>query len=296
MSKFAKAVQNPTLVLNHLKRMVLSTTISREYVGEASNRSDSEDGVYVSAIQEILRSYKSFSSFKRNPHYQAVLEHATREHGEQYLEIIKRDTPGLLQKIELFKANDAVGSPITFDYPGVGKIGPTTLRYIKVASDLSVLFGPDIGQRIVEIGVGYGGQALINDRAFKIKRYELLDLPPVLNLVSRYLESHILDFAYETTTLNQKSGDDSYDLVISNYAFSELPAHLQLKYIEKIISKCKKGYMTMNSGLGKTSRSSNKLTIDQLRQNLPLFEILPEEPSSGPENYIIVWGRSSMTR
>jgi putative sugar O-methyltransferase len=284
-------VQSPTLALNQLKSKVLSTTISREYVGEARNRSDSENGLYVSAIQEAVKRYKSFSTFKRNPHYQTILEHVSREHGDRYLEIIKRDSPELLEIIDLFKVNDIVGNPIVFKYPGVGTISPTTLRYVKVASDLAVLFGRDLGKCIVEIGVGYGGQALILDRAFKINRYELLDLPPVLSLVSKYLESHILNCAYKTSTLNQKTGDDSYDLVISNYAFSELPAHLQLKYIEKIISRCKKGYMTMNSGLNKTSRSASKLTIDQLKQNLPPFETLPEDPLSGPENYIIVWGR-----
>ena len=264
--------------------------ISREYILQKKFRSNSENGFYVAAVQEAVRSYKKFSVFKRNRHYQAILEHVTRDQGARYLEIVKRDSPELLQKIELFKDNDIVGSPVVFDYPDAGVISPTTLRYIKVASDLKNLFGNEIGNHIVEIGVGYGGQALINDRAFNIMEYELFDLPPVLSLVSKYLESHILKCAYKTSTLNQKTGNDTYDLVISNYAFSELPSCLQMKYIEKIISKSKKGYLTMNSGLNKTSGAKAKLTIDQLKSYLPPFEVIKEDPLTGPENYIIVWG------
>ena len=39
------------------------------------------------------------------------------------------------------------------------------------------------------------------------------------------------------------------DLLINNYAFSELPKNLQIKYLEEVISKSTHGYMTMNSGL-----------------------------------------------
>jgi hypothetical protein len=47
----------------------------------------------------------------------------------------------------------------------------------------------------------------------------------------------------------------------------------------------------MNSGLNKTSSSIGKLAMDQLKLYLPPFEILKEDPLTGPENFIIVWGR-----
>lgn len=266
---------------------------SREYVGEKSNRSDSDDGQYVLAVQDAVKSYESFSVFKRNPHYQAVLEHVSEELGHQYLAIIKRDSPALFENIEVFKKNDLIGNPTVFGYPDIGIMSPTTLRYIKVTSDLIKLFGSHIGERVVEIGGGYGGQALINDSVFRMKEYELLDLPPVLSLISRYLESHIMNCAYKVTTLNQKTGDDYYDLVISNYAFSELPSHVQIRYIEKIVRKSSRGYLTMNSGLTETSHPVKKLSLEQLRNYLPSFDVFEEHPLTGPENYIIAWGHSN---
>ena len=132
----------------------------------------------------------------------------------------------MLFEIEKFKVNDILGGGKTFNYKGVGFINPTTLVYIKVASDIRKLFSEDIGEKVAEIGVGYGGQLLIADMILKFKQYDLFDLPPVLELTHRYLAAHILNHAYSLQTINQLREDVKYDLVISNYAFSELPCLL----------------------------------------------------------------------
>jgi hypothetical protein len=46
----------------------------------------------------------------------------------------------------------------------------------------------------------------------------------------------------------------------------------------------------MNSGMEGTAFRGNILLIDMLRQKLPTFEVLPEVPLTGPNNYIVVWG------
>ena len=189
-----------------------------------------------------------------------------------------------------FKINDLIGTPITHTYSEIGAISPTTLRYIKVASDLRKYFGSNIGDKIVEIGGGYGGQLLINDQIFLMKEYHIYDLPPVLDLTERYLKSHILNSSYKTVTLNQSPGHEIYDLAISNYAFSELPSVLQCKYIEKILANSAKGYLTMNSGLKGSAFEIDKLSIEDLRAKLPPFEVFDEFPLTHRRNYIIVWG------
>jgi hypothetical protein len=133
---------------------------------------------------------------------------------------------------------------------------------------------------------------LILDKILKFKQYDLFDLPPVLNLTSKYLESHILNNTYKTTTLNQHLNNTKYDLVISNYGFSELPKILQIKYIEKVIQKSKRGYLTMNSGKKNSAFKNNHLSLDDLEKLLPDFEVVPERPSTHKENYIIIWGHS----
>jgi putative sugar O-methyltransferase len=300
--KISSAAKDPGLVYRALRSpspgqdlFSLSKRVfgAKEYVGTKQNRSESDNGSYVAAVHAAVQSYKAFSTFKRHPDYQAVLEHVGREDGQRYLDIIRNDAPDFIDEIEMFQANDLVGAPQTFSYPGLGAISPTTLRYMKVASDLRKLFGRDLGGNIAEIGVGYGGQVLVNDRAFKIRRYDLFDLPPVLDLASKYLESHLLNCAYRTSTLNQYLDGAAYDLVISNYAFSELPSQLQRKYIEKVLAPARRAYLTMNSGISESAYQDNKLSLAELRQLLPEFVTLPEEPLTHPGNYIIVWGQAA---
>jgi putative sugar O-methyltransferase len=263
-----------------------------DYIGHEGNRSNSDDGHYVASVKKAVSNYSAFRKFKRDPRYQAILEHASKEQGDKCLEIIRSESPYLLDVIETFKINDLVGGATTYEFDGIGSISPSTLRYLKVASDLKNIFGEEIGDRVAEIGCGYGGQLLIADKILRFKQYDLFDLPPVLSLASMYLESHILNFSYKTTTLNQHQGDVNYDLVISNYAFSELPSQLQIRYIEKILSRSKRGYLTMNTGKTEASRDQNKLTLEDLRGYLPEFEVLNEVPLTSPNNYLIVWGRN----
>lgn len=111
-----------------------------------------------------------------------------------------------------------------------------------------------------------------------------------MNLTAKYLECHNLNNSYLTRTLNQHNGNTYYDLSISNYAFSELPSNLQIKYIEKIFSESIRGYLTMNSGLSNSAFKNDKLSLQDLKKYLPKFEIIEEKPLTHPGNYIIIWG------
>ena len=284
-------LKNPKRVLEIIKFKTLDNFLQKEFIGATGNRALSDDGLYVASIHKALSSYKNFIKFKRDLRYQVVLEHCTYELGQGYLQIIKTQSPQLIQKIDIFKENDLVGGATTFKYQDIGEISPSTLRYIKVASDIKNIFGEIIGDRIAEIGVGYGGQLLTADKVLKFKQWDFFDLPPVLALASKYIECHTLSSSYHPITLNQHKGDVDYDLVISNYAFSELPSKLQHMYIKKILSKSKRGYLTMNSGKPNSVWKEDKLSLDVLKKNLPSFEIVEERPFTFTGNYIIIWGR-----
>tara|TARA_B110000211_G_scaffold202337_1_gene234428 strand:+ start:82 stop:999 length:918 start_codon:yes stop_codon:yes gene_type:complete len=260
-------------------------THSEEY------RSDSENGDYSAAVTKALKNQKSFDNFKRSVNYQAILEHVSYNQGNDYLKIlIKRDDGFLKEGLNTVLVQDDVGNPIKHLYSGIDiLLSPTTLRYLKVASDLRGLFGKDLGE-VAEIGCGYGGQAFVNDQMLEVQMSILFDLPVVNGLIDRYLDSLLLRGAYRTRVIN-KVQPKKYDLVISNYAFSELPEKLQVAYIKKIIAKSCKGYLTMNSGLG-GPHSSGKLSLKQLKTYLPEFEIFEETPVTSTHNYIIMWGHN----
>jgi hypothetical protein len=211
--------------------------------------------------------------------------------GGQYIREIQRQSPELLDQINLFKSNDLIGKPILYEYrQPIGKISPTTLSYVKIASDIKCLFPGLNDCLIAEVGCGYGGQLLVMDKVIPFRSYTIFDLPPVLTLASKYIECHILRGSYLCATLNEWEGNIDFDLLISNYAFSELPAHLQRMYITKILMRAKRGYLIMNSGLRRDERTSNKLNLAQLRELLPPFQVIHERPLTGPNNYVITWG------
>lgn len=234
-----------------------------------------------------------FSHFRREPAYLEVLEHVPESEGADYLRVIRRDSPHLLgARLKRFRANDRYGSPKTYRYPRIGKISPTTLRYIKVLSDLERRFGDLSDKRIVEIGVGYGGQCRLVTSNWPVQSYTLVDLAPALDLARAYLSkfarggSDILDaVAFKAA---DEDIDGTFDLCISNYAFTELSRETQSRYVRMVVEPSRAGYMTCNfisGGFGISSMSPEELFA--LHQG---SEWLPEEPLTHPDNRILVWG------
>lgn len=256
-------------------------------------RSDSENGVYAKSVASALRSQRNFNNFKRDYHYREILEHVSYDHGNKYLDILNKRKDLIFERaLKSVLIDDSVGNPMKYKYDNINiPLSPTTLRYLKVASDLRGLFGDNLGS-VAEIGCGYGGQAYTNDQLLCVDFATLFDLSFVNKLIERYLNTMLLNGAYRTMVINQ-AAPEYYDLVISNYAFSELPSKLQQTYIRKVLANSKRGYLTMNSGLG-GPRSIGKLTLSDLREVLPDFEVLDEEPLTSPHNYIIVWGHDQI--
>lgn len=284
-----KIIKNPRLYSRMMLAHILAKFGTPDFVGTNVVRSDSDDGSYIRSVKSATQNTSAFANFKRSPHYIRILEHVTEAQGLEYLDILSEQSPDLLKLIDLFKDNDIVGNPYVYKYGEFGYISPTTLRYAKVASDLQVHFGNLSGFRIAEIGAGYGGQALILDRIWKLNSHTIFDLDPVLGLISRYLECHLLNGSYNVTTLNRvNESEKPYDLVISNYAFSELPKIVQIRYIEKVLGSAKRGYLTMNSGLPDSAHKGG-LILSELKELLPSFKIIDERPSIANGNYVIVW-------
>lgn len=287
-----KILDNPGAALRRASGKITSAFRAPEFVGAAENRSDSDNGRYVASVTRAVKSYRHFANFKRDPHYHKILEHVSREQGQAYLDITRQRDPKLFdQALETVLKSDEVGNPIKTDFPGLGPLSTTTLRYVKVASDIKTLFGSTAGFDIAEIGCGYGGQCIVLDSLLGFDRYHLFDLPMVNQLASKYLESFVMRGAYTTQTLNSTAPRE-YDLVISNYAFSELPRHIEQTYIRKVLANSKRGYLTMNSGRG-GRRDAGKMTIEELTEALPPFEIREEIPKTHADNYIIVWGHDT---
>jgi hypothetical protein len=78
-----------------------------------------------------------------------------------------------------------------------------------------------------------------------------------------------------------------YDLVISNYAFTELSRELQDVYLRKVILRSKRGYITYNQLTPPHYRSYDR---DELVEIIDGARVIPEAPLTWENNCVIVWG------
>ena len=271
---------------------ILLIKFAKNRNSDNSSRSDSQKTFYEDTVSLIVNSNSKFNRFRRIYNYREIVENVTFLQGQKYLKrIIFLGLP-LTSDFSKYFLNDSVGKPILYRYPNIGQVSPTTLRYMSVSLEIKKLFGDGLSGNIVEIGAGYGGQASILMEFFIINKYGVYDLGNAQILIQKYLTN-----MNKENNLNMYSLSDNsnihWDLAISNYAFSELPAELQKEYINKVLAKSERGYMIMNSGLdNETGRGDGKLTLGELRTLLPRFEIFEEVPNTGPDNYVLVWGHT----
>lgn len=281
MKKLAKKIL-PRKVIKLYKKMRLL-----KYGEMRVATSISDNQVYPDFCAKASLNSKVFKNFKREYIYNRILEHATEVDGKNYLKKIERNNPNLLNEENIinFKKNDLWGNPRVFNYPQIGNISPSTLRYVNVLEDLIRLKKPMDNSKICEIGVGYGGQCRIINSAFSPQKYTLIDLKPVLMLTQTFLDKFALDTTLKYTTMNELSSN-SYDLVISNYAFSELPRNVQDIYINKVILNSEHGYITYNEISPANFKSYNR---DELLKIIPNSRIIAEDPIVSKKNCIIIW-------
>lgn len=241
---------------------------------------------YKNICKMAYESDDVFNTFKQNNEYTAILEHTSQSFGFAYINYIK-NTKIDLSKIDKFKENDEQGTPIKYLYEEpFGLISPPTLRYIKVLSEIEMIFGSLNGKKIIEIGVGYGGQSKLIMDYFNVSEYNYVDLPEVLNLTEKYLKK------YNYKNLNfydyENLPDKEYDFIISNYAFTECNRDIQNIYLDKIINKSKMGYITGNYiGEYFNVDTMNKYEIQEKINKKSSF--IDEVPLTHQNNYILIW-------
>lgn len=221
-----------------------------------------------------------FAKFRRDPVLMGIMEHVSWVTAGECIEIIQRDSPSLLAHFPRFSESETVGRP--------SALSPTTLRYIKVLSDLSKYFGSLDGFRVAEIGGGYGGQCKIIHDVFKPAEYTLIDLPEPLALAKRVLTTFTIPNVSFLT--REELRPQNYDLVISNYALSECAPSIRAEYEELVLAWAKRGYLSVNF-IGKASGIED-MTLGEIKAFHPFALDLPEDPPH-PSNRLYIWGNTT---
>ena len=261
-------------------------SLSDELIESQTNdvqSSMSDTPAYLSVCRLAFENEQVFNKFKSNREYRQILEHVTYEQGLAYLKIIESDpfSLKLLQDLSYFED----GKPFKYTYKKYGKLSPTLLRYIKVTGEIYALFGNISQFNIAEIGVGTGGLCEQIVSNFDVKQYDLYDLPDVLRLSSKCISrggiKGNINPRYDYT-----SSVAEYDLVISNYAFSELTRNVQMQYINEVILKSKHGYLIYNHI---SPDSYDTLSAADFCKIVPNAVIRSEKPLTHKDNVLITW-------
>jgi hypothetical protein len=274
----------------------VKNSLSGKTIFSKSSKSDSDSTSYGAYVNRAVTDPRHFKRFRRGYSYRAILEHVDYFLGKEYLERLTSETVSVFVANPCSEKLSQIGKPRKYYYKNLGWISPTILRYLFVNQHLVRLFGKSEIKSIAEIGIGFGGQIAVILESFDLNSYTMYDLPQVAKLGEKFLGEANADLTKIKSEDIENLTPKIYDLVLSNYAFSELPQVVQLEYTKSIFAISKRGYLTMNSGRTNLSgRSTGKMSIEELKLLIPGCEILEESPLSGPDNYILVWGHKPLS-
>ena len=185
-----------------------------------------------------------------------------------------------------FQTLDTVGSPDKKNYSELKNISATTLRYIIFSNHILKLFNLNNSSHIVEIGGGFGGQAVLTNKLSQLSGYTIYDLPSVTELQRKFVGF----FRSSDSLVKWKDGTKPTlsrgDLIISNYAFSELTRPMQEVYIERVIANYPMGYITWND---LSERKLGGLSVMDFCNLIPNVTVIDENPSTSKNNKILFW-------
>jgi len=267
-------MQNKKYHLKRLKNELLSQSL----------KSDSENTYgYTEIVTAAVNDEDTFSNFRNNQQYKEILSHVSKPLAEKYYQNI-RNSLSHKEVIDNCERVSDFGNPQKILINGYN-FCPSSLRYLNVALDVREKFIDKEIKNIVEIGAGYGGQALILESFFEIETYTFIDL----QIVENDKTSIIFSIKHEPGSLyriiENFNKNNLFDLSISNYAFSELPKNLQKLALKKFINKSNNGYMIVNNFNDLSFRYLTK--IGYQKNIIKKIKIEDEIPESYPFNKLL---------
>lgn len=232
---------------------------------------------YDRAVSETLTNEDKFKTFKSNPDYNCIVGMSEDWQAPLFYEFIEINNKTIFDKLDSFKINDSIGSPMMWTSKTGYSMSPNTLRYIKTLVDLENNFGSLKDFVVAELGIGYGGLSCIINTNHQLKDYLLCDLPKVEALAQKYLSS------FNISTSTDRNKFDKFDLFISEFCLSEFNDDGIYQFYNDLIIKSDRIYLTMNL------HDENRKTkfIDRISEDFNII-ILDEYPKTRWPNYIII--------
>ncbi|NCA20559.1 MAG: hypothetical protein EBS86_05425 [Crocinitomicaceae bacterium] len=240
---------------------------------------------YASFVENITGENITISGFKSNARYTYMLEHVSKNQGEEYLRLVENEYSNIefSNVLEFLKMNDTYGSPVLFEYTNKNgitfKCSSTSLRY--VYQSLVILkhyVKTPQSMSIVEVGCGYGGlflaiQFFSRLQSIVIPHYYFVDLDPVGKLVGNYLNLHktniSVEYSIHSASLYGIDISDSNLFLVSNYCFTEIENSHRNNYISTLIPKCISGFIIWQTCACDIATADSFITVKYIEEERP---------------------------
>jgi hypothetical protein len=199
----------------------LSPITSRDWAcHEALAATYQQDCREVAADENLLRHWRTRHSLRY------IIDHVDRAFGRTCFDMaLWLDATRTMEILPRVAELDLVlDRPDAIEVGGL-RLSPTMCRYLVRAIELNHLFDLE-GQRIVEIGGGFGGLAAVLHTLVRPASYVIYDLPDVQAAQRAALGLMGLPGVQFETDVATMDGD----LLVSDYAFSELHDDVQERY------------------------------------------------------------------
>ena len=234
---------------------------------------------YSDIVDDAINHDSTFQDFKSEPKYSSIVGMCDDFQARIWLERVEKELPQVIEKLDTFKKNDAIGNPPLWHSGKYGMISPDTLHRLNTLCDIEKYFGGLNNKNAAEIGVGYGGLCFALSSFYDIKSYELVDLDNVVALSKKYLSALGVE-------VNSCETED-FDLVISEFCIAELDNKGISDYFQRYIQKSKAIYLMMNPAPLKWPKKRLDDFHDLLSEDF-VIEIHEEFPKMVDSNYLIV--------
>ena len=270
-----------------MNNRMFDTHLLEDFPVKNSSITDSAElASYPSLCGSAARETEIFKRFRSSRIMVEALDHVSIDQGKDYISEILKNRSWLEDFTKVLLHIDSLGKPRKYRFAPYGTFSPTLLRYLKVYVEIESQFGSLTDLDVVEIGIGFGGQSSLIGMLDKPASYTFYDIPPVLELTQRFVSE--LNIPGEFKYIDGRNPIElNADLVISNYAFSELSLDLQNEYLSKVILKSPRGYITWNS---LSAEQLGGRSLADLVRLIPNSQLLPEQPWTSKNNAIIIWG------
>jgi hypothetical protein len=236
--------------------------------------------------------------FKQHPTYNQVLEHISKDHGNQYLQQIETQFPHItFQQIrDYVNANDKYGGAVkqifTTQSLRLLYCSASSLRYIFQALMVLEAYSHTDCTHMVELGAGYGGLCLAIQmfypiilstptKTMTIQSYDMIDLPASSVLITDYLALHSehIRIPYHVVHNSVIHTKDNY-FFISHFCFSALSESEQVRYRDEVIGHCRHGMLTWQTCFGDQVECASFM----LGGGKPITKCVEEIPQTAPEH------------